>query len=247
MSTCPGGRVGGGASATAGGGAGSGGGAATLARAGGGDTTLAGAVGGNSTSAGTGGGGTTSAGTGGGDATSVRTGGGDATSVGTVGGKATLAGTVGGDSTSAGAVDGDRTGTGVHGDRNGMVADFPRSIGDQRWRVWTCCREDPSGTAKEVVARTLNVCWSRALSTGAGALWYPVAVRTGAYGTNTVAAAIGVEGTTSIIAAWTSGGAKSSRESTSSTKAEVAAAMPCMKAVSSKEQAISRSKVALGG
>ena len=118
-------------------------------------------------------------------------------------------------------------------------------IGDQRWRVWTCCREDPSGTGKELVARTLDVCLSRALSTGVGALGCLVAVRSGAYGTNNVAAETRVEGT-STIAAWTSGVTKSSRESSSSTKAEVAMAMPCMKAVSSKEQARSRSKAALG-
>jgi hypothetical protein len=29
------------------------------------------------------------------------------------------------------------------------VAGFPRSIGDQRWRVWTCCREDPSGQGRD--------------------------------------------------------------------------------------------------
>ena len=35
--------------------------------------------------------------------------------------------------------------------------------------VWTW--EDPSGTWKELVTRTLDVRLSRALSTGAGALW----------------------------------------------------------------------------
>jgi hypothetical protein len=204
--------------------AGTGGSGATLTGTGGGDSPSAGTVGGDSTLAGTGGSGATAAGTGGGSTTTAGTGGVDATSTGIAGGN--------------------KTGAGVPGDGDGMMADFPRSIGDQRWWVWTW--EDPSGTGKGLVARTLDVCLSRALSTGAaGALWCPVAVRTGADGTNTVAAGTGVEWTSTMVA-WTSGGAKSSRESTSSTKAEVAAAMPCMKAVSSKEQAISRSKAALG-
>ena len=96
------------------------------------------------------------------------------------------------------------------GAAEGMVADFTRSIEDQRWRVWTCCREDPSGTGREKMARTLDECLSRALSTGAGALWWLLAVGTGAYGTNTISAGTGGEGT-STIAAWTSGVAKSSR------------------------------------
>ena len=89
------------------------------------------------------------------------------------------------------------------GAAEGMVADFPLSIGDQSWRVWTCCREDPSGTGKKKVARTLDECLSRASSMEAGALWCLVAVRTGGDGTNTVAAGNGVEWT-STMAAWNS-------------------------------------------